>query len=70
LEIALQPGEVTLARAHLFQAIGEDGGPRMDGRIDVAEVPFIGGDLAVRVQVISRSTSIELLLAEIHVHQL
>ena len=66
---ALQPRDVALARARLFQAVGEDGGPGMHRRIHVAEVPFVGGNLAVRVQVVLAQHQIELLLAEIHVHQ-
>ena len=69
LKTALQPLDVALARARLFQAVGEDGGPGMHRRIHVAEVPFVGGDLAVRVQVVLTQHQIELLLAEIHVHQ-
>src|SRR5262245_6310227 len=42
LEGALKPIHVTPAAPKLFQTVGEDGGPGMDWRVNIAEVPFVG----------------------------
>ncbi|MNK95739.1 hypothetical protein D3C87_1159880 [compost metagenome] len=41
--------------------------PGMHGRIHIAEVPFIGGKLAIGVQVVIAQHQIELLLGEVRV---
>ena len=69
LEAALEPLRVALARLRLFQAVGEDGGPGMHRRIDVAEVPLVGRDLAVGVHVALAQHQLELLLAEVRVDE-
>ena len=69
LEGALQPPEVALAFLRLLQTVGEDRGPGMHRRIDVAEIPLVGGNLAVRVHVVFAEHEAELLLAEVEVHQ-
>ena len=69
LKAALEPLVVAFARLRLFQAIGEDGGPGMHRRIDVAEVPLVGGNLAVGVHVALAQHQLELLLAEIGIDE-
>ena len=69
LEAALEPLLVSLSLLRLLQAVGEDGGPGMHRRIDVAEVPLVGRNLAVGVHVALAQHQLELLLAEIRVHQ-
>src|SRR6185295_19462692 len=51
LEGALQPVGVALSVPHLLQAVGEDGRPCMHGRVDVAEVPLVGGKLSTGVKI-------------------
>jgi len=51
LEGALEPLEITPAAPGLLQAIGEDRGPGMHWRVDIAEVPLVGGKLPARVHV-------------------
>ena len=53
----------------LFQAVGEDRGPGVHRRIDVAEVPLVGRNLAVGVQVVLAQHQLQLLLAEILIDQ-
>ena len=69
LEAALEPVPVALARLRLFQAVGEDGGPGMHRRVDVAEVPLVGRDLAVGVHVPLAQHQLQLLLAEVRVDE-
>ena len=69
LEAALEPFLVALARLRLLQAVGEDRGPGMDRRIDVAKIPLVGRDLAVGVHVALAEHELELLLAEIRIDQ-
>ncbi len=69
LETALEPLLVSLALLRLFQAVGEDGGPGMHRRIDVAEVPLVGRNLAVGVHVALAQHQLELLLAEIRIDE-
>ena len=52
VERLLEPLDVAAALLQLVEAVGEDGGPGVHRRVDVAEVPFVGGQLAVGVQVI------------------
>ena len=64
-----EPLHVPLAALGLLQAIGEDGGPGVHRRIDVAEIPLVGRKLPVGVQVLPLQHQVQLLLAEILVHQ-
>src|SRR3954470_13624720 len=52
LETALEPLLVSLAAAIFLQAVGEDRGPGVDRRIDVAKIPLVGGNLAIGVHVL------------------
>src|SRR5581483_3799354 len=52
LEGLSQELEVAGAVALLIDLVDEVGGPGVDGRVDVAEVPLIGGELAGGVQVV------------------
>ena len=56
-------------RLRLFEAVGEDGGPGVHRRVDVAEVPLVGRDLAVGVHVPLAQHQLELLLAEVGVDE-
>ena len=56
-------------RSRLFQPVGEDGGPGVDRRVDVAEVPLVGRDLAVGVHVPLAQHQLQLLLAEVRVDE-
>ena len=53
------------AAALLVDQVELHRGPRVHRRIDVAEVPLVGGQLAVRVQVVVAQHQIELLLGEV-----
>ena len=66
---ALEPLDVALPLRGLLEPIGEDRGPGMHRRIDVAEVPFVGRDLAVGVHVPLAQHQVQLLLAEVGIHQ-
>ena len=67
LERALQPVEVTRSAPGFLQAVGKDRGPGVHRWIDVAEVPFVGGQLTARVQVLGPHHQVELLFAEVHI---
>ena len=69
LEAALEPLPVPLAALRRFEAVGEDGRPGVDRRVDVAEVPLVGRDLAVGVHVPLAQHQLELLLAEVGVDE-
>ena len=66
---ALEPVDVALPAPRLLEAVGEDRGPGVHRRVDVAEVPLVGGNLAVRVQVALAQHQVELLLAEVRIDQ-
>ena len=55
--------------AACLEAVGEDRGPGVDRRVHVTEIPLVRGQLAVGMQVLSRSIRLELRLAEVLVHQ-
>src|SRR5215467_2961610 len=61
-EGALQEVDIALAAQGLLGAVEKERRPRVDGRVDVAEVPLIGRDLATRVQVDLAQQQLELLL--------
>ena len=46
-----------------------EGGPGVDGRVHVAEVPLVGRDLPVRVEIEAPQQHQELLLGEVEVHE-
>ena len=56
---------VHLAAQRLLRAMEEQRREGVDRRVHVAEVPFVGGDLAVRVQVVPAEHQVHLLLGEI-----
>ena len=66
LERALEPVEVLVAMGGR-QAVRVDGRPGVDRRVDVAEVPLVGGQLAVGVEVRRAEHQVELPLAELFV---
>ncbi len=60
--------ERLIAPAHrLFRPVQEDRRPGMHRRIDVAEIPFIGGNLSGRMEVEALQQEIELLLGEVDI---
>src|SRR5690242_16635447 len=50
-----------------FESVGEDSRPCMYRRVDIAEVPFVGRQLAVGMEISLTENHIELLLAEVGV---
>jgi hypothetical protein len=66
-EGVLQKSDVALPAPGLLQPVEEERGPGVHGRVHVAEVPFVGGDLAGGVQVRLVQHEVELLLGEVHV---
>ena len=69
LEDALEQLAVALAADLRLALVGEDRGPGVDGRVDVAEVPLVGRDLAVGVHVALAQHQLELLLGEVGVDE-
>jgi hypothetical protein len=67
LEDLLQEREVAFAAVLLVLVVDEPGRPRVHGRIDVAEVPLVGGDLAVRMHVLLFQDQEQLALREVPV---
>src|SRR6185437_17104286 len=51
LKAALEPFDISLAGLGFFQAIQKNGRPGMDRRVDIAKVPFVGGNLPVGMEV-------------------
>src|SRR5208337_3711668 len=66
-EHALQKRDVGPAPQRLLHSVDEDRRPRLHRRIDVAEVPFVGRNLAARVKVEVFEKQIELTLRKIDV---
>ena len=62
-ELDVAPAEIAL------DVVEEERRPRVDGRIHVAEVPLVGGDLPVRVRVQALEHEEELLLGEVEVDE-
>src|SRR5262249_39352771 len=60
-----QEFEIGVAAAPSVQLVEEIRGPGMNGRIDVAEVPFVRRQLAARVQVALLQQKQQLLLREV-----
>ena len=69
LEAALEPLLVSLALLPFLQAVREDRRPGVDRRIDVAEIPLVGRNLAVGVHVPLAQHQLQLLLAEIRIDE-
>ncbi len=69
LEDLLQEIEVSLAALISFLRVDVPGSPGVHGRIDVAEVPLVGGDLAARMEILLLEHEEELLLGEGEIHQ-
>ena len=69
VEDALEELDVALAGRALLDRVDEQRGPGVHGRVDVAEVPLVGGDLAVGVQVALAQHQFELLLGEVGIDQ-
>ena len=59
---------VSLAALRLLGAVEEQGGEGVHRRVHVTEVPLVGGDLPVRVQVVPAQHQLQLLLGEVEVH--
>ena len=68
VERALQELDV-LAPEVALHLVEEEGGPGVDGRVHVAEVPLVGRDLPVRVGVEAAQHQQELLLGEVEVDE-
>ncbi len=69
VEAALEPVDVTLPAPRFLQPVGEGGGPGVHRRIDVAEIPFVRRDLPAGMQILPLEHQVQLLLAEVLVHQ-
>jgi hypothetical protein len=61
--------DVALAPAQLLDVVDEERGPGVHRRVHVAEVPLVGGDLAVRVQVALAQNQVELALGEVEIDE-
>ena len=68
VEGRLEEVEVGLAAQGLLGAMQEQGGPGVDRRVHVAEVPLVGGDLSAGVQVEPAENQLHLMLGEVGVH--
>ena len=66
-EGALEELEVPLAALRLLHAVLEERRPRMHRRVDVAEVPLVGGQLTVGVLIARLQHQVELMLGEVRV---
>ena len=64
LEGVAQEVRLLLAARARSRGVGEQGGPGVHGRVDVAEVPLVGGDLPARVQVHIAEDELDLLPGE------
>ncbi len=69
LEHALEEDAVAGPPDALLDLVDAPGRPGVDGRVDVAEGPLVGRDLAVGVHVPFPEEQHELLLGEVRVHQ-
>ena len=63
----LQQGDVACAALLELGLVDEQRRPGVDGRVDVAEVPLVGGELAVRMQVQLVEHQAQLVLGEVEV---
>ena len=69
VEDALEERPVALARLRPLDLEDAQGGPGVDGRVHVGEVPLVRGDLAVGVHVPLAQHQDELVLGELRVHE-
>ena len=67
LERALQPGDVTRAPLLQLGLVHQQRRPGVHRRVDVAEVPLIGGKLPVRVEVQLPQHQLQLILGDVDV---
>ena len=65
----LQETAIALAALHPFRAEGLERAERVDRRIDIAEVPLVRRDLAVRVQITIAQHQLDLVLGEVDIDQ-
>ena len=63
----LQEFEIAATLAPSLTPIEEKRRPSMHRRIDVAEIPFVGRHLAVRVEIASAQHQLELILGEVRI---
>ena len=66
-EGAREEREIRFAAERLLRPMQEDRGPGMNRRVDVAEIPLVGGNLSGRMQVKGLQHQFELALGEIDV---
>src|SRR6202034_555133 len=62
--------EIKISRAapRHVATVEEQGSPGVDGRIDVAEVPFVSGNLTVGMKIPSTEYKLDLPLGEVDIH--
>ena len=69
VEAALEEIAVRFAAADAVHVVNAPHGPRVDGRVHVAELPLVGGNLAIRMLELLEEEEQELLLGELRVHE-
>ena len=65
MERTLEPDDVALAGIRLLDLVGVNRRPGVDRGIHIAEIPLIGGDLAIGVHVAALQHAFQLVLAEV-----
>src|ERR1051326_972036 len=66
---AFEEGAIGLAMALLLDLVDTPGRPRMNRRIDVAEIPLVGGQLAIGVEIPFADHQSELIFGKLRIHQ-
>jgi hypothetical protein len=51
-----------------FDVVGSPYGPGVHGRIDIGEIPFVGGDLTVGMEIPFAGEDVELFLCKLNVN--
>ena len=64
----LEEVEIRLTIERAAQAVEKQGRPGVDGRIHIAEVPFIGRDLAIGMEIVLAEHQLDLLLRKVRIH--
>jgi hypothetical protein len=64
LKHALEKLDVLAAIEFALNVVGAPDGPGVHGRVDVGKVPFVGGDLAVGMEVPFAGEDVELFFGE------